>query len=261
MSEKKQMNRRDFLKAAGVTGAAGVLGLAACQPQTVIVTEIQTVEVEKQIVVTQVVEKEVEVTKLVAGTPVVETVIQTQIVEKEVTRVVEVPKEAEVTGTFFVLQKKDFFPSFNDWFRQAIIDWAKERGWPLDISYIAGYTGGTPEIEKIIASVQSGQPADLIQHNLGITQLRQAFALESVTPIVDAIEAKWGSHAARQENDLYTDDQWWAVPYFQRWTAAGTSSRSLTPRATTCPPFASTPTCGTPASTCPTRTTRCTAGA
>ena len=63
---------------------------------------------------TQVVEVEKEVTKIVAGTPVVEKVVETQIVEKEVevTRIVEVPKEAEVTGTFFVLQKKDFFPGF-----------------------------------------------------------------------------------------------------------------------------------------------------
>jgi multiple sugar transport system substrate-binding protein len=213
MSEQKQMNRRDFLKAAaGAAGAAGVLGLAACAPQTVIVKE--TVEVEKEVLVTQVVEVEKEVTKIVAGTPVKETVVEEKVVE--VTRIVEVEKEAEVTGTFFVLQKKDFFPSFNDWFRQAMIDWAKEKGWPLDISYIAGYTGGTPEIEKIIASVEAGQPADMIQHSLGIVQLRQAFALESVTPLVDAIEETWGSHSARQKNDFYTDDQWWAVPYFQR---------------------------------------------
>ena len=63
------------------------------------------------------------------------------------------PAKIEVKGTFWVLQKKDFFPSFNDWFRQAMINWAKENDWPLDISYMAGYTGGTPEIEKLIASV------------------------------------------------------------------------------------------------------------
>ena len=60
------------------------------------------------------------------------------------------PKEAEVKGTFWMLQKKDYHPTFNEWFRQTFVDWCKERGWPLDISYIAGYTGGTPEIEKII---------------------------------------------------------------------------------------------------------------
>ena len=226
MSEKKQMNRRDFLKAAGVAGA-GVLGLAACQPQTVLVEVTKEVEVEK--VVTEIVEVEKEVTKLVEGETVVEKVVETQIVE--VTRVVEVDKPAEVQGTFFMLQKKDYHPTFNEWFRATFVEWCKERGWPLDISYVAGYTGGTPEIEKIIASVESGQPADLIMHNLGITQLRQARALEAVSPIVDEIEAKWGSTTARNKNDMYTDDAWWAVPYFQRsdggwyqesvWEAAG----------------------------------------
>ena len=108
MSEKRLLTRRSLLK-----GAAGsmVLLAAACQPQVV--------EVEK--VVTQVVEKEV---------------------EKVVTQVVEVEKAAEVNGTFWVLQKKDFFPSMNDWFRQAMVDFCKEKDWPLDISYMAGYTGG-----------------------------------------------------------------------------------------------------------------------
>jgi multiple sugar transport system substrate-binding protein len=53
-------------------------------------------------------------------------------------------------------------------------------------------------------------------HSLGITELRQSYSLEAVTGIVQTITEKWGSTAARQKNDLYTDDQWWAVPYFQR---------------------------------------------
>jgi multiple sugar transport system substrate-binding protein len=214
MSEKEKMTRRDFLLAAA--SAAGAATLAACQPQTVVVKE--TVEVEK--VVTQVVKETVKETVVVAGTPEVVEKEVTKIVEVEkeveVTRVVEVPKEAEVKGTFWVLQKKDFFPSMNEWFRAEMIDWAKQNNWPLDISYIAGYTGGTPEIEKLIASVAAGTQADLIQHNLSIVELRQAYALESVTNIVEEIEAMWGKTAARNYNDYRADDQWWAVPYFQR---------------------------------------------
>ena len=52
---KKLVSRRDFLKAAGISAAAGAL--AACQPKTVIVKE--TVEVEK------VVKETVEVTAAV----------------------------------------------------------------------------------------------------------------------------------------------------------------------------------------------------
>jgi len=54
-----------------------VLVLSACQPKTVIV--------EKTVLETKVVEVEKEVTKIVAGTPVVEKVVETKVVEKVVT--------------------------------------------------------------------------------------------------------------------------------------------------------------------------------
>lgn len=92
MSEKKLFTRRTILK-----GAAGsmVLLAAACTPQTVEVEKIVTQVVKETVEVEKVVEKEVE--KVV-----------TQVVEVE--KIVEVEKAAEVTGTFWVLQKKDFSP-------------------------------------------------------------------------------------------------------------------------------------------------------
>ena len=63
---KKIVSRRDFLKAAGITAAVGVL--AACQPKTVVVKE--TVEVEK------VVKETVEVEKVVKETVEVEKVVE-----------------------------------------------------------------------------------------------------------------------------------------------------------------------------------------
>jgi len=197
---QRELSRRKFLKVAGA--GVGLLA-AACQPKVVEVTKV----IEKPVVQTVEVEKVVE-------KQVVQTVEVEKVVEKVVTQVVE--KKAEVTGTFWVLQKKDFFPAFNDWFRKEMVNWCKERGWPLDISYMAGYTGGTPEIEKLLASVASGTPPDLIMHSLGIVQLRQNYALEAVTQVVEEIERKWGPPAARQVNDYFTEDQWWAVPYFQR---------------------------------------------
>jgi len=202
------ISRRHLLKIAGV-GAA--LLAAGCQPKVV----VQTVEVEKVVEVPKIVEVE----KVVEVPKIVEKKVE---VEKEVTRVVEkiveVPKEAEVKGTFWVLQKKDFFPAFNEWFRTEMTAYCKERGWPLDISYMAGFTGGTPEIEKINASVAAGTPADLIMHNLGIPQLRQAFALDPVTDIVEMIEAQWGAPSTRQVAVPYytrSDGAWFQRPVFE----------------------------------------------
>jgi peptide/nickel transport system substrate-binding protein len=62
--------------------------LTACGPTPEPITEI----------VTQVVEVEKEVTRIVEGTPVVETIVETQVVEKEVTTVVEVEKLVTATA-------------------------------------------------------------------------------------------------------------------------------------------------------------------
>ena len=75
MKDKKQISRRAFLRMAAATAVGAVA--AACQPKTVIVRE--------EVPVTQIVEVEKEITKIVAGTPVVETVIETKVIEKVVT--------------------------------------------------------------------------------------------------------------------------------------------------------------------------------
>ena len=79
----KMLSRRNFLRTAGLSAIAAAA--VACQPQTVVVKETVEVEVEKEKVVTTVVEVEREVTKIVAGTPVVETIVETKVVEKVVT--------------------------------------------------------------------------------------------------------------------------------------------------------------------------------
>jgi multiple sugar transport system substrate-binding protein len=134
----------------------------------------------------------------------------------EVTRVVEVPAKAEVRGTFWVLQKKDFFPAMNDWFRNEVLAFCKEKGWPVDITYEAGYTGGTPFLEKLAASAAAGTPADLLMHSEGITELRRLLVIDPVTDIVEQVIAQWGEPSARQKRDYLADGQWFAVPYFQR---------------------------------------------
>jgi ABC-type transport system substrate-binding protein len=77
----KKLNRRAFLRLAAMAAVGGAA--AACQPQTVIVRE--TVEVEKEKVVTQVVTEKVIETVVVEGTP--------KVVQTEVTKVVTATPE------------------------------------------------------------------------------------------------------------------------------------------------------------------------
>jgi len=202
-----RMTRRAALRLFGVAGA-GLLA-AACQPQVVEKIVVNTVVVEKE----RIVEKQVEKVQTVV-------VEKEKIVEKEkeVTRVVEVQKapQVQIKGTFWVIQKKDFFPSMNDWFRNEMIKFCKEKGWPLDITYEAGYTGGTPFLEKLAASAASGNPADLMMHSEGITELRRLMIIDPCTDLVEKVVAQWGETSARQKFDFTMEGQWYAVPYFQR---------------------------------------------
>jgi multiple sugar transport system substrate-binding protein len=124
--------------------------------------------------------------------------------------------EVTVQGAFWVLQSQDFHPSYNEYLRNKISEYAVENDWPIDISYIAGFTSGTGEVEKIAAAVQSGNPPDLINHTLSAIQLRNLYALDPVSDVVEAIEGVFGKAAPKMYVDYFFEDQWWAVPYHQR---------------------------------------------
>jgi len=197
------MNRRDFLRMAGALAAGAAL--SACGPTAPqVITQIvrETVEVTKIIPATPIVE-----TKIVPATPAVTKVVETKVVEQtkivEVTRVVQ--PAVKVTGTFWVLQKKDFFPDMNDWFRNEVLKFCKEKGWPVDISYEAGYTGGTPFLEKLAAAAAAGTPADVLMHSEGITELRRLLVIDPVTDLVEKTVAQWADPSARQKFDFMTE--------------------------------------------------------
>ncbi|GAB4569225.1 MAG: extracellular solute-binding protein [Anaerolineae bacterium] len=124
----------------------------------------------------------------------------------------------EIQGKFWVLQKQDFFPAMNEWFRNEVIAFAEQNGWPVEVTYEAGYTGGTPFLEKLAASAAAGTPADLLMHSEVITELKRLGIIDPVTDIVEQVVAKWGEPSARQKRDFVAtdDNEWYAVPYFQR---------------------------------------------
>jgi multiple sugar transport system substrate-binding protein len=206
--EKSIITRREMLKMAGAAGVgllASACGQAApAEPQ--VVEKVVTVEVEKEVSVEKVVtvevekevEKQVEVEKVVTATP-----------DSSAAKIT-------VEGAFWVLQGKDFHESYNEYLRSKIAEYAGSQDWALDISYIAGFTSGTGEVEKIAASVQSGNPPDMILHTLSAVQLRNLYALDPVSDVVEQIEAVFGKAATQMYIDYNLDDQWWAVPYHQR---------------------------------------------
>jgi multiple sugar transport system substrate-binding protein len=114
------------------------------------------------------------------------------------------------------LQKKDFHPGYNDFVRASITEYAAEQDWALDISYVAGFDSGSGVVEKLAASVESGNPPDLMTHDLSVQLLRNLYVLHPVTDVVEEIEAVYGPAAPFLKQTLYLDGQWWVTPYHQR---------------------------------------------
>ena len=205
------LTRRTFLRTAAV--ALGGAALAACgaTPTATPVPPTQTAVkvVQTQIVVqTQVVEKQVPVT---------------QVVEKVVTATpVVVPPtptlaRAKVTGTFTVLQKQDYFPDMNNWLRTEMVKYFDRQSWPWDIAYEVGYAGGTAFVEKLGAASAAGTPPDLLFTDQSATNLWSLKIPDVVDDVVADVTAVFGEPNVRAKNDyLFPDKHWYFVPYFQR---------------------------------------------
>ncbi len=187
MSTKASMSRRAFLRRLAVLGAVSATA-AACAPAP---TPAPTPAAPKP----------AEPTKAAAA-PAQPTAAPAA--------------KVEIKGTLQVVQKQDFFPAMNEWFQTEVKAFCKEKGWPVEISYEAGYTGGTPFVEKLSAAAAAGTPADLLMHTDAIVDLVRLNVVNPVTDIVNEITAKWGSASARQKFDMTKDGQWYYVPYFQR---------------------------------------------
>jgi multiple sugar transport system substrate-binding protein len=134
------------------------------------------------------------------------------------------PKVAsKPNGKLQVLQNQDFHPDHNAFVRLLLEEWGKAQGWQMDISYIAGFQGGSDLNQKLTAMVQAGTPPDLMDHNVSTRPQTFLGVLESVTPLVDDLMKVHGKPNAGFEQNYRHDPQtgafggdWWAVPYYER---------------------------------------------
>jgi multiple sugar transport system substrate-binding protein len=137
----------------------------------------------------------------------------------------------------WVLQTQDFHPDYNDFVRKHIEDFAREKGYALEVADVAGFVAGGAELQKIAAQVAADDSPDLIQRTLSVPQYNQLGLIVPVTDIVNEIIAKHGDTGARQKKDLMIDGDWYAVPFHVRsdggwarkdiWDAAGIDVTTL----------------------------------
>jgi multiple sugar transport system substrate-binding protein len=116
----------------------------------------------------------------------------------------------------WVLHSNDFHPDYNDLIRKTIIDYSTEQGWALEVADTAGFLGGSADIQKIAAAVQSGDAPDLWMHTVSVFQMKQLNTLVPVTDIVDEIIGKYGEVTARLRKDSEADGEFYGVPFHVR---------------------------------------------
>jgi multiple sugar transport system substrate-binding protein len=121
------------------------------------------------------------------------------------------------SGGLWVILKQDFHPSYNEFLRTKMTEYAEGQGWTIEITDSAGYATGTGEIEKLSASVQAGNPPDVVNHDsFGSAQVHNLDIVQPVSDLVARIEEVFGPAAPFLKQNMIIDDEWWVVPYHQR---------------------------------------------
>lgn len=108
------------------------------------------------------------------------------------------------------------FQGYNDFIRKTIIDYTTERGWPLEIAEVAGFLGGSADIQKVAAAVQSGDAPDLWMDDVSVFQMQQLDPLIPVTDIVNDNIANYGEINPRPLKETRIEGEFYGIPFHAR---------------------------------------------
>ncbi len=196
MDIKKKVSRRNFLKMAGLTAGATVLG--ACAPQIVTVTQV----VPQTQVVTQVVKE----------TSVVE---QTTVVEKLVTPTAAAPETPLFYGAFVTPIEAPWDGVIHEALKQA----ASEGKITYEYQDNIGYSG---DLERVLGEVSdTKKPAAIFGDAFGNEE-----AVRRVAPNYPNIAFVFGSGGGPAEPNLAVFDNWIHEPAYLCGMLAGGLTKS-----------------------------------
>jgi multiple sugar transport system substrate-binding protein len=141
-----------------------------------------------------------------------------QVVTKEVVVTPTPRSKAKITGNLQIIQQRGFNPLQTTFIHNLLLKTAAENTWPLDKSYVEGFTAGTNIYEKLSAQVAAGDSPDLFIGNENTFQFWNLNLVQPVDDIVDWAVKQYGEPAPIQKLYNYIDGKWWAVP---SWNATG----------------------------------------
>ncbi|HEY7034451.1 MAG TPA: extracellular solute-binding protein [Thermomicrobiales bacterium] len=123
---------------------------------------------------------------------------------------------AKVNGKLSVLQDQDFHPDHNAFLKAQIEAFCQFQGWDYEVTDVAGFQGGGDLNQKLVASVQAGNAADLLIKDHQVRQLQFLGVLEPTTDLTTEMIGLYGDTTPEMTNTSNFDDQWWSVPFFTR---------------------------------------------
>jgi multiple sugar transport system substrate-binding protein len=126
------------------------------------------------------------------------------------------PSSATVDGTFRVLLADDFHPDHNAFMRSELEGFAADSGWDIEITDVAGYTGGGDLFQKLLAGVEAGDSPDLLIHTPAVRNFVTLGLVQPVDELVAEATAAYGDVIPGAVFSSTVDDTWYAVPFFTR---------------------------------------------
>ncbi|MFN8501865.1 hypothetical protein [Kouleothrix sp.] len=126
------------------------------------------------------------------------------------------PLPEGAAGKLTVIHRTEYFETVQQKFRDAVTDYAKNKGIQLDIST------ANPEVfgdflAKMQAAVQAGVPPDLGYHTLSIPQMHSLDIVEDVTDVVEQAIKMYGDVVpVTAAKNAQFDGRWFAVPFMSQ---------------------------------------------
>jgi multiple sugar transport system substrate-binding protein len=136
------------------------------------------------------------------------------------------PLPVGAEGKLTVIHRTEYFEVVQTMFRDAVTQFAADKGVELDIST------ANPELfgdftAKMLAAVQAGNPPDLGYNQLSVPQLYALDIVEDVSDVVEQAISLYGPVVPKvAEPTGKIDGKWWAVP-FMSFTGAWFARRDV----------------------------------
>ncbi len=111
-----------------------------------------------------------------------------------------------------VLHRREYFKEMEDLFREAVLDWAGENNVEMEVSTV-GAEAFEDFVAKLVASVEAGNPADLVYHIRLVQQLLFLDALEPVSDAAEKAESLYGAVPVLNRDLNFVDGTWWGIPF------------------------------------------------